>query len=204
MVAGQIAARGIRDERVLEAMRAVPREKFLPPHEADWAYADRALAVGWGQTCSQPYIVAVICEALQIAPSHRVLEVGTGTGYQTVLLARLARQVYTVERIDELSNAAQARVIDSGMTNVTFRIADGSLGWPEAAPFDRIVVSAAAPSVPPALMDQLAEGGRMVLPVGEEGAQHLLTVQRTCEGVVERALVAVRFVRLIGAGGFPE
>lgn len=204
MVVHQIAARGVRDERVLEAMRAIPRERFLPPQEADHAYADRALAVAWGQTISQPYIVALMSEALQVAPFHRVLEVGTGTGYQTVVLAMLARHVDTVERIEELSDAAQVRFTETGLTNATFHIGDGSLGRPYAAPFDRILVTAAAPCVPSPLIDQLTEGGRLVLPVGEEGSQQLVCVERHPGRIVERSLIAVRFVRLIGAEGFSE
>ncbi len=202
MVAQQLAGRGICDTRVLEAMRAVPRELFLPSGNREDAYSDRALAVGYGQTISQPYIVGLMTEALRIGPTHRVLEVGTGTGYQTAVLVLLALHVYSIERIAELSETAQERVRETGLNNATFRVGDGSMGWPEEAPFDRILVTAAAPNVPAALVDQLTERGRMVLPTGEDGAQQLVCVERRDGRVLERPMLAVRFVRLIGACGF--
>lgn len=203
MVAQQIAARGVRDPRVLHALRTVPRERFLSPEYAAAAYDDRALSVGYGQTISQPFIVAFMTEALEINKSHRVLEVGTGTGYQTVILAMLAAHVYSIERLEELSIAAHERAAICGLTNASFRIGDGGLGWPEDAPFDRIMVTAAAPGVPAALVDQLAVGGMLILPVGEEGSQQLLRVERRENRVVERPLLSVRFVPLLGAAGFP-
>jgi protein-L-isoaspartate(D-aspartate) O-methyltransferase len=204
MVESQIARRGIRDERVLEAMRAIPRERFLPPDQIAHAYEDRALLVGLGQTISQPYIVALMTESLQLSPDHRVLEVGTGTGYQTAILATLAGHVFTIERIEELAVSVPKRLEDLGLENVTFRTADGSVGWPEQAPFDRITVTAAAPRVIPALVAQLAEGGRMVIPVGDEETQRLTVVERHQGKTVERPSIAVRFVKLIGTSGFPE
>lgn len=204
MVESQIARRGIRDERVLEAMRAIPRERFLPPDQIAHAYEDRALLVGLGQTISQPYIVALMTESLQLSPDHRVLEVGTGTGYQTAILATLTGHVFTIERIEELAVSVPKRLEDLGLENVTFRTADGSVGWPEQAPFDRITVTAAAPRVIPALVAQLAEGGRLVIPVGDEETQRLTVVERHQGKTVERPSIAVRFVKLIGTSGFPE
>ncbi len=204
MVESQIAARGVRDERVLQAMRYVPRELFVPASLAGESYDDRALPVDKGQTISQPYIVALMTEALAVEPHHRVLEIGTGTGYQTAILAMLACQVYSIERIEELSIAARERIELLGLRNVAYRVGDGSRGWPEAAPFDRIMVTAAAPRVLPALSDQLADGGRLVLPVGEEPAQRLTLVERFRGKQIERPMVGVRFVKLIGADGFAE
>jgi protein-L-isoaspartate(D-aspartate) O-methyltransferase len=204
MVDSQIAARGIHDPRVLAAMKAVARERFVPPKSATLAYEDRALPVGMGQTISQPYIVAFMTESLRLEPGHRVLEVGTGTGYQTAILAMLARQVYSVERIAALSLAAQDRLQELGIRNVAFRIGDGSLGWPEQAPFDRIIVTAAAPKVIQPLCDQLAEGGMTVMPVGDEVSQRLVVVGRVGGRAVEYPSIAVRFVKLVGEGGFTE
>lgn len=188
---------------MLEAMRKLPRERFLPPSQARYAYEDRALPIGMEQTLSQPYIVALMTESLRVAPDHRVLEIGTGTGYQTAVLATLARHVYSVERLDALSIAAEKRLEDIGLQNVTLRIGDGSLGWPEHAPFDRIIVTAAAPAICQALVDQLAEGGRLVLPVGEGVSQQLTTIERRHGSIIERPSIAVRFVKLIGEQGFP-
>lgn len=203
MVETQIARRGIRSERVLDAVRNTPRELFVPAEQAAYAYEDRALPVGMGQTISQPYIVALMTEALEIASDHRVLEIGTGTGYQTAILASLARSVFSVERIEALSIAARRRIADLGFNHVTFRVGDGSVGLPEFAPFDRIIVTAAAPAVVQALVDQLVEGGRLVIPVGDENTQRLTTIERRQGKIVERPSIAVRFVKLIGESGFP-
>ena len=204
MVTRQIAARGVRDERVLDALRRIPRERFLPDETLSAAYDDRALSVGLGQTISQPYIVAYMTEMLEVDHRHRVLEIGTGTGYQTVILAMLAAQVYTVERFEELSLAAQRRVADLGLKNVLFRVGDGSLGWPEAAPYDRIMVTAAAERMPGALVDQLGEGGVMIIPVGEDSAQTLVRVERCGGKIAERPLLGVRFVPLVSEGAMPR
>ena len=204
MVEQQIANRGVRDARVLEALRRVPREEFIPDDQRAYAYEDRALSVGLGQTISQPYIVALMTELLQVEAPHRVLEIGTGTGYQTAILAGLCRRVYTIERIAELSAAARGLLNRLGYTNIEYRLADGTLGWPEEAPFDRIIVTAAAPAVVQPLVDQLAEGGRLVIPVGDEGAQRLITVERRQGRTIERPSIPVRFVKLIGEAGFPE
>ncbi|MBN2562616.1 MAG: protein-L-isoaspartate(D-aspartate) O-methyltransferase [Phycisphaerae bacterium] len=203
MVEAQIAGRGIRDERVLDAMRSVPREAFLPPDQVPHAYEDRALAIGMGQTISQPYIVALMTESLRPEPTHKVLEIGTGTGYQTAILARLVGHVYSVERIEELSDDARQRLGMLGLHNITFRVGDGSVGWPEYAPFDRVMVTAAAPAVIQPLVDQLTDGGRLVIPVGDEGTQRLTTIERHKGKIVEQSSIAVRFVKLIGESGFP-
>lgn len=205
MVKSHIANRGISDERVLDAMKAVPRERFLPPDLADSAYEDRALPVGQGQTISQPYIVGLMSDLLRVESHHRVLEIGTGTGYQTAILAILAERVFTIERIEPLSLDAVDRITALGFDDrVDFRVGDGSLGWPEFAPFDRIMVTAGGPSVPQPLLDQLAEGGRLVVPVGPEGNQRLVAIERRHGSFVEHPSIAVRFVRLIGKEGFPD
>jgi protein-L-isoaspartate(D-aspartate) O-methyltransferase len=204
MVATQLESRGIRDQGVLSALRSLPRELFLPGEVALSAYEDRAVPVGFGQTISQPYIVAYMTEALALAPRHRVLEVGTGTGYQTALLSRLTARVYTVERLADFSVAAQARLAHLGANNVCFRVGDGSLGWPEQAPFDRIIVTAAAREVPSCLVSQLAGAGRLVMPVGDEGSQRLVMIENRGGRFVEEPMIPVRFVRLVGARGYPE
>lgn len=204
MVDWQLAERGIRDPRVLEALRTVPREAFVPAHLTENAYEDRALPIGLGQTISQPYIVGYMTEQLGVGPDHRVLEIGTGTGYQTAILARLARTVITMERFDAFSEAARRRLNDLGVRNVVFRVGDGSLGCPDAAPYDRILVTAAAPDLVQPLVNQLADGGRMVLPLGEDSSQHLALVERCRGRTIERPLIGVRFVRLVGAAGHPD
>lgn len=202
MVERQIESRGVHDPRVLAAMRDVPREAFLPPMPVEEVYSDRALPIDAGQTISQPYIVAAMTESLAPAANDVVLEIGTGSGYQTAILARLARHVHTVERIAELSRAAQARLRALEIDNVTFHRGDGSLGWPDEAPFDGILVSAGAPRVPDRLVGQLRPGARLVIPVGDEDTQTLVVVERTAHGTVERPLMACRFVKLIGECGW--
>lgn len=204
MVETQLVPRGIRDVRVLEAMRTICREEFVPPPYWEDAYADRALAVGYGQTISQPYIVAYMTEWLGVGPQHHVLEVGTGTGYQTTVLARLARCVVTMERIAELSDSARGRVARADVSNVTFVVGDGGRGATEFGPFDRIMVTAAAPRTPCALLEQLCDGGRMVLPVGDERDQRLVLVERRGGQLIETNLIRVRFVPLLGEAGFSE
>ena len=167
--------RGLRDPRLLDAMRAVPRDRFFPPDAAADAHADRAAPIGHGQTISQPYIVALMTDRLSLAGTERVLEVGTGSGYQTAILAQLAAEVFTVERVKPLLDSAFERLHESGVSNVKFRHGDGSAGWPELAPFDRILIAAVAPAVPRRLLlDQLADGGIAVLPVGTGDKQTLL------------------------------
>ena len=204
MVQDQLIARGIRDSRVLEAMAEVPRERFVPPERAAEAYADRPLPIGQGQTISQPYIVALMLELLGVRPSSKVLEIGTGTGYQAALLAALGAKVCSVERLPELARAAEERLRALGFSGVVIRVADGSLGWSEEAPFDGIVVSASAPRVPRELTDQLADGGTLLIPVGETFSQVLTVVQRRGGGIEARAACGCAFVPLVGARGWPE
>jgi protein-L-isoaspartate(D-aspartate) O-methyltransferase len=206
MVDRQIAARGVRDPAVLAAMRSVPRERFLPAHLEEFAYQDSPLPIEQGQTISQPFIVALMAEALQLDAGDRVLEIGTGSGYAAAVLARVAREVYTVERHGELAESARIRLGELGFDTVSVRHGDGTLGWPEHAPYDAIVVAAGGPRVPEALLAQLAPGGRLVIPIGEEKAQELVRVTRRADGTFEREdLGAVRFVPLIGAEGWqPE
>ncbi|MEO0081141.1 MAG: protein-L-isoaspartate(D-aspartate) O-methyltransferase [candidate division WOR-3 bacterium] len=197
MVEEQIRARGVRDKQVLEAMLVVERHLFVP--EAMWhqAYEDHPLPIGHGQTISQPYMVAVMTEALSVGPEHRVLEIGTGSGYQTAVLARLAGEVYTVEIVRELSLAARMVLQRLGYRNIRFRIGDGNLGWPEFAPFDRILVTAAAETMPQVLADQLADRGRIVVPVGPPGMQTLTLGVKHGKRMVQRGLMSCVFVPFV-------
>ena len=205
MVREQIEARGVRDARVLQAMRELPRERFVRPGWEAEAYDDNPLPIAAGQTISQPYIVAFMSEALQLRGGERVLEIGTGSGYAAAVLGRLAKEVHTVERHAVLAEGAAAALAALGVDNVQVHTADGTLGWPAAAPYDAIVVTAAGPEVPVALLAQLAVGGRLVMPVGErEGAQWLLRLTRVNEHETRREeLMGVRFVPLTGAQGWP-
>ncbi len=198
-----LAARGIRDDRVLDAMAAVPREEFVLPAYRRSAYADRAMCIGLGQTISQPYVVARMAEALELDPDHRVLEVGTGSGYAAAVLGRLCAAVYTVERHEPLARSAKARLRVLGCDNVQVRTGDGSRGWSEHAPYDAISVAAAGPEVPATLREQLRAGGRLVMPVGAtHGAQALMWERYDAGGVVESgSLGMVRFVPLVVSGG---
>ncbi|MBP7936758.1 MAG: protein-L-isoaspartate(D-aspartate) O-methyltransferase [Phycisphaerae bacterium] len=198
MVEEQIRARGVVDERVLRLMAEIPRERFIPAAEQHGAFSDRAVPLECGQTVSQPFMVAVMTEYLDVEPEHRVLEIGTGSGYQTAILARLAREVYTIERLPLLRQQAQTLLNSLDIGNVIYRTGDGSLGWPEMAPFDRIMVTAAAPDVPKSLIEQLAEGGRMVIPVGQEGEQTLTLVHCSAGRIEETPRFLCRFVKLIG------
>ncbi|MFQ5807769.1 MAG: protein-L-isoaspartate(D-aspartate) O-methyltransferase [Phycisphaerae bacterium] len=202
MVRTQLGRRGIRSEAVLEAMRQVPREWFVPEAISKQAYRDSALPIDCEQTISQPYMVARMTELLVLQPEHRVLEIGTGTGYQTAILARLARQVFTVEWHLKLMNTAVNRLEHLGQENVTFRCGDGSVGWPEHAPYDAIMVTAGAPDVPEPLRAQLAIGGRLVIPVGELANQILVRVCRTELGYEREEHLSCRFVRLMGEEGW--
>jgi len=204
MVERQLRRRGITDERVLSAMARVPRELFVPANLAARAYDDGALPIGHGQTISQPFVVAMICSLLDLEGHERVLDVGTGSGYQAAVLAELAAEVVTIERIAALAAEARARLAAAGYAAVDVRVGDGSLGVPERAPFDSIAVAAAAPSVPSALYAQLSEGGRIVVPRGTRWGQELTLVVRTPEGPVERASIPCRFVPLVGAEGFVD
>ena len=202
MVESQLRARGIRDERVLAAMFRIPRHEFVSEEHRDQVYEDHPIPIGEGQTISQPYIVAIMLEALALDPSDTVLEIGTGSGYQTALLAELVRQVYSVERYASLARAAQATLARLGFNNVEVLVGDGSRGLPDRAPFDAIVVSAAAPQIPPPLFEQLREGGRMVIPVGPAHAQELQLVRKHEGQPVVTSMEGCRFVPLIGSEGY--
>ncbi len=204
MLEQQCRGRGIRDERVLAAMAEVPRERFVREDLVAEAYSDRALPIDCGQTISQPYIVAVMTEELDLRPDHLVLEVGTGSGYQCAVLSRLARQVITIERLPELSERARGRLEALGVRNVRFIVGDGSAGWPEAAPYNRIIVTAGTPAVPPALLEQIVPGGRLVAPVGGSDTQTLVVIERQEGRTVERPLLPCRFVKLVGRDGWSE
>jgi protein-L-isoaspartate(D-aspartate) O-methyltransferase len=204
MVHRQIAARGIRDERVLAAMQTIPRHLFVPEHSQDSAYRDGPLAIGRGQTISQPFIVALMTEALELKGHERVLEIGTGSGYQAAILSQLASHVYTVERIQELATKAQERFCRLGYRNISLRVGDGTLGWPEHAPYEAIIVTAAPPDIPEPLTDQLAEGGRLVAPVGGSWSQLLIRLRKQSGHLHRQELTNVAFVPLIGKHGWPE
>ena len=204
MVQRQLRDRGIRNERVLEAMGRVPREKFVPEDWRAQAYADRALPVGEGQTISQPYMVAVMLEMLDPRPENRVLEIGAGSGYQAALLGELAGEVYTMEIVESLARRAEAILRDLGYENVHVICGDGSLGYPARAPYDRIIVAAAAPQVPPPLREQLAVGGRLVAPVGSRYAQRCILLERRAEGSAETGGLECVFVPLRGEHGWQQ
>ncbi len=204
MVEQQIISRGIKDKRVLNAMMKVPRHLFVSKNLMNQAYEDHPLPIGEGQTISQPYIVALMTEALGLKGNEKVLEIGTGCGYQTAILAELCDRVYTIERIPSLSIRAKDTLTHLGYDNVEFKVGDGTLGWPEAAPFDGIMVTAASPKIPQPLIDQLAMGGKMVIPVGDRLTQDLLLIERVPEGIKKTSLGGVRFVDLIGKWGWQE
>jgi protein-L-isoaspartate(D-aspartate) O-methyltransferase len=202
MVVDQLERRGITDVRVLTAMGDVPRHRFVPHELADHAYDDGPLPIGFGQTISQPYIVALMSEVAALTGQDRVLEIGTGSGYQAAVLAWLARAVFSIESVPELHERARSTLADLGISNVTLCAGDGSLGWPEMAPFDAILVTAATPGVPRALLDQLTPTGRLVAPVGEEELQTLVRISRLDGSWHEEYFGECRFVRLIGKQGF--
>ena len=209
MVMRHLAGRGVRDQRVLAAMRWAPREWFLPPHLESDAYSDAPLPIGSGQTISQPFVVALMTERLAPRRTSRILEIGTGSGYQTAILAYLASggTIYTVERLPDLLVEAEERFRRLGLTNVETRLGDGAAGWPEAAPFDGIIVAAAAPRIPEPLMEQLAPGGRLVIPVGDLASQELVILERPANGsggLRQRQAGGVRFVPLISRLAFTE
>jgi protein-L-isoaspartate(D-aspartate) O-methyltransferase len=197
MVERQIRQRGVTDTRVLSAMETIPRERFVPPDAHAQAYEDVPLAIGFNQTISQPYIVAHMTEVLDVRDSHRVLEIGTGSAYQAAVLGNLAREVWTVEIVPELAAAATGQLRKLGLTNVHVRLGDGYSGWPEQAPFDRIMVTAAPDEIPGPLVQQLAVGGRLVIPVGSQGEPQWMTVvEKTRSGVLEKRTIPVQFVPL--------
>jgi protein-L-isoaspartate(D-aspartate) O-methyltransferase len=197
MVDEQLIAGGIRDPRVIEAMRRVPRHRFVPDRYAMDAYADGALPIGYGQTISQPIVVAAMTEALELTGTEKVLEIGTGSGYQAAILAEVVRKVHTIEIVEPLARQAAAILAELRYENVVTRTGDGYNGWPEEAPFDAIIVTAAPEHVPPPLLEQLTVGGRMILPVGETFSQNLTLYRRTPTGYVRSTLDPVRFVPLI-------
>jgi protein-L-isoaspartate(D-aspartate) O-methyltransferase len=204
MVRTQLLERAIRDERLLRAMSRVPRHEFIAPAHQEHAYADHPVPIGEGQTISQPYIVALTVQALQLTSSSKVLEIGTGSGYQTAILAELSSGVYSLERLPGLKASAENALQRLGYTNASLAVGDGSEGWPEYAPYHAIAVSAAAPEIPPPLIAQLADGGRMVIPVGPEDAQRLEIVFKQDGQVHIHYLEGCRFVPLIGAWAYPE
>jgi protein-L-isoaspartate(D-aspartate) O-methyltransferase len=202
MVEHQLRGHGITDERVLDAMGRVPRELFFPEDLRRFAYEDGAFPIGFGQTISQPFIVAMICQLLELSGHERVLDVGTGSGYQAAVLAELAAEVVTIERVPDLAARARVALADAGLERVDVRVGDGTLGFPERASFDAIAVAAAAPAVPPALYEQLTDGGRLVLPRGSRWGQDLVLVVRGPDGPMERTSIPCRFVPLVGSEGF--
>jgi protein-L-isoaspartate(D-aspartate) O-methyltransferase len=202
MVRDQIASRGIKNQGVLKAMRETPRELFMPPEVRAFAYEDHAVPIGYGQTISQPYIVAFMTEALDVAKAHRVLEIGAGSGYQAAILSSLAKEVYTIEIVGELAQSAAEALNRLGYKNVVVRHGDGYQGWPDRAPFDRIILTAAPRELPAALIDQLRPGGKLVAPIGDDSStQELRLVQKSADGAItSRPILPVRFVPMIKPG----
>lgn len=204
MVDRQIRRRGVADERVLRAMEEVPRHLFVPAELVQSAYDDRPLSIGCAQTISQPYIVALMTEALGLSGTEKVLEIGTGSGYQAAVLSRLCRYVHSVERIAALAERARENLSRAGASNVAVHVGDGTLGWPDAAPYDAVLVTAAGPSVPPPLVDQLGDGGVLVAPVGDRWSQRLVRLRKSGEARTEETLGSVVFVPLVGRYGWEE
>ena len=204
MVESQLARRGIKDKRVLDAMRQVPRHLFIPADMRGMAYQDSPLPIGLGQTISQPYIVALMTELLELTGQEKVLELGTGSGYQAAILGHLAHRVYSVERHATLAQRAEKTLSQLGYANVVISVSDGTLGWPEHSPYEAIIVTAAAPHVPRPLTDQLADGGRLVAPVGSRWSQVLVKVKRQGDRLMREHLTAVVFVPLVGEHGWKK
>jgi len=204
MVDSQLVSRGIKDAKVLLTMRKVPRHRFVEEALISQAHGDHPLPIGEKQTISQPYIVALMTEALELRGVERVLEIGTGSGYQTAILAELAEKVYSIERMYPLSVKARRLLDELGYLNVVLKVGDGTLGWKEEAPFDAVMVTAGSPEVPQPLVDQLAVGGRLVIPVGDRYSQSLVRVARTKEGIKKSDLGGCRFVNLVGQHGWQE
>ena len=204
MVEDQLRKRGIADQAVLDAMERVPREAFVDEDDHKRAYLDMPLAIGFGQTISQPYMAALICQTAEVGDGDTVLDIGTGSGYQAAVLAELGAEVHTIERIPELAERARRRLRDAGYHRVAVHVGDGSLGLPEEAPFEAITVAAAAPELPMALYEQLVPGGRLVAPIGGPDGQRLEVAIRSPEGPAVLRSVPCRFVPLVGAAGFDE
>ena len=204
MVESQLISRGIKDARVLETMRKLPRHRFVEEALVSQAYNDHPLPIGEKQTISQPYMVALMTEALELQGHERVLEIGTGSGYQTAILAELAEKIYSIERLRGLSSRAQRILDDLGYFNVVLKVGDGTVGLKEEAPFDAIIVTAGSPDVPQPLVDQLAMGGRLVVPVGDRYTQALMKIVRVKEGISKTDLGGCRFVNLLGTHGWQE
>ncbi|MCS7253157.1 MAG: protein-L-isoaspartate(D-aspartate) O-methyltransferase [Armatimonadota bacterium] len=204
MVQTQLRARGIKDERVLKAFMEVPRHRFVLPENIKEAHEDHPLPIGFGQTISQPFMVATMTEALSLRGDEKALEVGAGSGYQAAILGKLCKEVYAIERIPELAERAKRTIEELGYTNVHIVVGDGTLGLPEHAPYDAIVVSAAAPDIPPALIEQLSDGGRLVIPVGSQYSQVLIRVTKSGGRIKREEICACVFVPLIGKYGWQE
>jgi len=204
MVEEQVIERGVKDSRVIAAMRKVPRHLFVEEALQNQAYSDRPLPIGEKQTISQPYMVALMTEALQLTGKEKVLEIGAGSGYQTAILAESARQVFSIERILSLTMKARMLLINLGYTNVEIKFSDGTEGWIGESPFDAVIVTAGSPDIPQPLVDQLAVGGRLVIPVGDESAQDLMRLTKTEEGIKREDLGGCRFVKLIGKYGWND
>ncbi|MBI1729961.1 protein-L-isoaspartate(D-aspartate) O-methyltransferase [Candidatus Acetothermia bacterium] len=201
---GHLVAQGIQDERILNVMGMIPRHQFIAPERWEEAYANYPLPIDEGQTISQPYIVAKMTESLALQPSDGVLEIGTGSGYQTAILAELASAVFTVERLAALSRQAMGRLSRIGYRNIQYKIGDGTQGWAEKAPFDAIISTAAAPEIPASLVEQLREGGRLVIPVGNRQIQKLLLVKKTAGEIIKCEICDCSFLPLLGKEGWPE
>ncbi|MEI8182894.1 MAG: protein-L-isoaspartate(D-aspartate) O-methyltransferase [Desulfomonile sp.] len=202
MVERQLVARGIRDRRVLQAMEELPRDLFVDQDSVSEAYHDNPLPIGYGQTISQPYMVAIMTELLALEGHERVLEIGTGSGYQTAILARLCLRVFTIERITSLAHKAENVLSQCGYTNISLMVGDGTEGWSSEAPFDGIIVTAGAPKVPQTLVDQLCEGGRLIIPVGDRFSQILKRATRVRDGIKIESHTSCRFVDLVGQHGW--
>ena len=205
MIRQQVMERGITDARVLDALRAIPREKFFSEQTKSQAYADRPAPIGLGQTISQPYIVALMTQRLDVQPTHRVLEIGTGSGYQTAILGKLAKEVFSIERLKPLLDTAWERLMELNIRNVRFMHGDGTLGWPGQAPFDRILIAAGAPELPVDLLhEQLTDGGIAILPIGPIDEQMLVEIRREGNKLHRKDVCPCRFVKLIGEHGWTE
>lgn len=204
MVRVQLKKRDITDPAVLRVMADVPREKFIPAECLDGAYFDGPLPIGCGQTISQPYIVALMTQELKVDKNSEVLEIGTGSGYQTAVLAKLAKEVYTIERIEHLTLNAQRILAEMNITNVKFHTGDGTIGWPQEKSFDRIIITAATPEMPNPLLEQLKTGGLAVVPLGADYVQELVVIEKTVDGLKTKSVCGCRFVKLIGKFGYSE